>query len=63
MSFEIGRTRDEQSTLCSRARDKYEKKAKLENETASNGKYSKFQRIKLIAYFNVISIIQGDSKL
>jgi hypothetical protein len=29
MSFEIGRTRDEQSTLCSRARDKYEKNQNL----------------------------------
>jgi hypothetical protein len=50
MSFETGRTRDEQSTLCSRGRKKEReersiKNAKLYHEIGTEGKYSKFQRM------------------
>jgi hypothetical protein len=44
MSFETGRTRDEQSTLCSRDterdRNKCLKNAKLHHEIGTGGKYS-----------------------
>jgi len=50
MSFETSRARDEQSTLCSRDREKERqqhilKNAKLYDEFGTEGKYTKFQRM------------------
>jgi hypothetical protein len=47
MSLEIGRKRDEQSNLCSRDREKDERKknTQLYDEIGTEGKYLKVQKI------------------